>query len=69
MARYIITKSPGVDYPMGHKFSSDDLHPSMLAHVRRIDDGDEGGEDAGEPEAKAEKQTRAPRQQGPGKNT
>lgn len=66
MARYIITKSPGVDYPQGHKFSSDDLHPSMLAHVRRIDDE---SDDEPEGDEKAEKPTRAPRQQGPGRNS
>lgn len=37
MPSYIITKSPGHDWPVGKEFESESLHPSMLQHVRRTD--------------------------------
>lgn len=82
MARFIVTKAAGVQFPVGFKFESKKLHPSLAPHVRRIDSGDDEvkaeAKDDSEAEVKddedkggvsTDKPARAPRQQGPGKNT
>lgn len=36
MPKYEVVKSPGLQYPVGYEFETDNLHPSMLQHVRMI---------------------------------
>ncbi|QMP23928.1 hypothetical protein DDSR119_10 [Pseudomonas phage DDSR119] len=36
MAKYQITRSPGLDWPVGAILETDKLHPSMRPHVRQI---------------------------------
>lgn len=33
---YEVTHSPNFDFPVGHQFESDNLHPSMHQHVRPV---------------------------------
>lgn len=36
MPKYEVVKSPGLQYPVGYEFETDNLHPSMEQHVRMI---------------------------------
>jgi hypothetical protein len=39
MPTYEIVKSPGLQFPVGHRFDSDDLHVIMRQHVIQVKDG------------------------------
>ena len=37
MPKYEVVTSPGVDYPVGKVFETDNLHRVMFQHVKRVD--------------------------------
>lgn len=36
MPRYEVVLTAGLDFPVGFEFESDNLHPSMLQHVKQV---------------------------------
>lgn len=48
MPKYEVTTSPGHQFPVGFEFETDNLHPSMVQHVRMI------GRKTAEPEPEKE---------------
>lgn len=58
--KYEVTKSPGVQFPVGMIIETDNLHHSMLQHVRPL-----GLTAAAEPEAEPETPPKDPAQRKP----
>lgn len=42
MPTYEVVKSPGLQYPVGHRFESDNLHAIMRQHVVQVKEGRAG---------------------------
>lgn len=36
MPEYEVVRSPGLQFPVGHTFKTDELHPSMRQHVKEL---------------------------------
>jgi hypothetical protein len=58
MAKYEVIKDAGAQFPVGFEFETENLHPSMIQHVRQVGRSSKAEEPEPEKDPEQEKPTK-----------